>query len=281
LQSTNPDNEIVVYFPFQDILHTCNVDKDILLTINVHNPEVWFYNTEFQKTLSILKDNGFGYDYISDLQLINSNATESGLKTINNTYKTLIVPKCEYIPISTMEKLTALSKAGVPIIFLENLPEKYSGYSPAQESAVLLEGIKQQIQGSSVANLKIINLDKLSGQLAAWKNKQEELALHKLDFIRKKDDSGCIYFISNLNSGKDINSYIPIATNSKEYIFYNPLTGKKGKAEVKKAGNENSVLLQLKQGQSLFLFANSTKSNLTEWEYTGQEKNKIRLSGNR
>ena len=280
LQSTNPDNEIAVYFPFQDILHTCNIDKDILLTINVHNPEVWFYNTEFQKTLSILKDNGFGYDYISDLQLINSNATEIGLKTINNTYKTLIVPKCEYIPISTMEKLVALSEAGVPIIFLDKLPMEHSGYNPAQESAVLLEEIKQQIQGASMSNLKIINFDKLPGQLAAWKNKQEELALHKLDFIRKKDDSGCIYFISNLNSGKDINSYIPVATNSKGYIFYNPLTGEKGKAAVKKAGNENSVLLQLKQGQSLFLFANSTKSDLPGWKYTGQRMNKIHLSGN-
>jgi len=80
LQSTNPDNEIAVYFPFQDILHNCNVDKDILLTINVHNLEVWFYGTEFQKTLSILKENGFGYDYISDLQLLESYPTNRGVK---------------------------------------------------------------------------------------------------------------------------------------------------------------------------------------------------------
>ena len=280
LQPTNPDNEIAVYFPFQDILHNCNVDKDILLTINVHNPEIWFYGTEFQKTLSILKDNGFGYDYISDLQLMKSNAMKGGLKTINNTYKTLIIPKCEYIPIRTLEKLAVLSKAGVPIIFLKNLPEKYSGYSPTEESAVLLEEIKQQILDSSLGNLKIINLDKLSDQLAAWKNKQEELALHKLDFIRKKDQNRCIYFISNLNSGKDINSYIPIATNSRNYFFYNPVTGEKGLAEVKKENNENAILLQLKQGQSIFLLAGNEKSKLPKWEYTGQMKNKFFISGN-
>lgn len=280
LQSTNPDNEIAVYFPFQDILHTCNIDQDILLTINVHNPQVWFYNSEFQKTLSILKDNGFGYDYISDSQLLESNPTKGGVKVLKHTFKTLIVPKCEYIPIRTMEKLAALSKAGVPIIFLDRLPEKCSGYNSSnQESTVLLEEIKQQLQEASMSNLKIIDSDKLSGQLAIWKNKQEELALHELDFIRKKDNSGCVYFISNLNSGEDINNYIPIATDSKEYIFYNPMTGEKGKAAVKKEGDKNSVLLQLKQGQSLFLFANSTKSNLTDWEYIGQTKNKIRLSG--
>ncbi len=280
LQSTNPDNEIAVYFPFQDILHNCNVNKDILLTINVHNPEVWFYGTEFQKTLSLLKENGFGYDYISDSQLLESNPTKGGLKTPNHTFKTLIVPKCEYIPTSTMEKLAALSKAGVPIVFLNRLPEKHSGYNPTQESAVLLEEIKQQIQDASLSNLKIIDLDKLSGQLATWKNKQEELALHELDFIRKKDDSGCVYFISNFNSGKDINSYIPIATNSKEYILYNPMTEEKGKAAVKKTGDMNAVLLQLKQGQSLFLFARNGKSSLPKWEYIGQRKNKVRLSGN-
>ena len=179
-----------------------------------------------------------------------------------------------------MEKLAALSKAGASIVFLNKLPDKHSGYNPSQESTVLLEEIKQQIRGGSLSNLKVIDLDKLSDQLVTWGNKREELALHDLDFIRKKDDSGCAYFISNFNSGKDINNYIPIATDSKEYILYNPMTGEKGKAAVKKVGDMNTVLLQLKQGQSIFLFAKSIKSNLTDWKYIGQRINKIRLSGN-
>ena len=184
------------------------------------------------------------------------------------------------MPLKTIQKLTEFLKTGTNIIFIDDLPEKYSGYCKTQESQVSFEGIKQELQSSAFPNLKILNTDKLSSQLETWENKQEKIASHKLDFIRKKSDNGYTYFISNLNSGKDINSYIPIGTKSKDYVFYNPMTGEKGKAKIKKSGKDISVLLQLKQGQSLFLFAKNDSENLPEWEYAGQEKNRFPISGN-
>jgi len=172
LQSTNPDNEIVVYFPFQDILHNYSVQKDILLTINVHNQKEWFANSEFRKTLTELKNNGFGYDYISDLQLINSSVTGSDLKTTGNKYKTLIVPKCEYMPLKTIQELTGLAESGFNIIFIEGLPETYSGYCKTQQSQVLFKETKQKLKASVLPNLRILNIDKLSPQLETWGNKQ-------------------------------------------------------------------------------------------------------------
>lgn len=279
LQSTKPDNEIAVYFPFQDILHTSNVNKDILLNITVHNPEVWFYNTEFQNTLSLLKDHGFGYDYISDSQLLGSSAMKDGLKTTNHTFKTLIVPKCGFMPLETFQKLAGLIKEGVHIIFLEDLPKQYSGHSTESNTTVFMDEIKGEVWNSSLPNIRILNKDKLSVQLTEWENRLEKMAMHKLDFIRKRDKNGSVYFISNLNSGKDINSYIPIGTNSKNYIFYNPMTGEKGLAEVRNENNENAILLQLKQGASIFLFAGEANSKLPKWEYTGQMKDRFSISG--
>jgi hypothetical protein len=279
LQSTKPDNEIAVYFPYQDILHTANVDVDILLNITVHNPKVWFYNTEFQNTLSLLKDHGFGYDYISDSQLLESSAMKDGLKTTNHTFKTLIVPKCAYMPFETFQKLAGLIKEGVHVIFLEDLPKHYSGRSTEPNATVFMNEIKGEIRNSNLPNIRILNKDKLSVQLVEWKNRQEKMALHKLDFIRKRDENGSVYFISNLNSGENIISYISIGTNSKDYIFYNPMTGEKGLAEVRNENNENAVLLQLKQGASIFLFAGEAKSKLPRWEYTGQMKKRFSIPG--
>jgi len=280
LQLTEPDNEIAVYFPFQDILHNCNVEKDILLTINVHNSEIWLLNSEFQKTLTCLKNNGFEYDYISDSQLLNSSASGSDLRTAGNKYKTLVVPKCQHMPLMTVQKLAELAENGVDIIFINNFPETYSGFCKTQKSMISFEEIQHKLQGSDLPNLKIIDIGKLSPLLIEWENKQEKLASYELDFIRKKDNNGYAYFISNLNSGNNVNSYIPIGSNSKEYIFFNPMTGEKGKAKIKKSGKENSVLLQLKQGQSLFLFASSNNANLPKWKYYGQEKSRFHISGN-
>jgi hypothetical protein len=279
LQSTKPDNEIAVYFPFQDILHTSDVNMDILLRITVHNPEVWFYNTEFHKTLLHLRDHGFGYDYISDAQLQDSHSEGGGLKTLNHAFKTLIVPKCAYMPLETIRKLAVLINEGVHIIFLEDLPKEYSGHNTETNAAVFMDEIKGEIRNSNLSNIRILNKDKLSVQLTEWENSQEKMALHKLDFIRKRDENGSVYFISNLNSGENINSYIPIGTNSNDYVFYNPMTGEKGLAEVRNENNENAILLQLKQGASIFLFAGEVKSKLPKWEYTGQMKDRFSIPG--
>lgn len=279
LQSAKPDNEIAVYFPFQDILHTSNVDKDILLNITVHNPEAWFYNTEFHKTLLQLRETGFGYDYISDTQLQVSHSEGGGLKTLNHTFKTLIVPRCTYIPLKTFQKLTGLIKEGVHVIFLEDLPQEYSGRSTDQNAVVLMNQLKREIRNSGLPNIRILGKDKLSIQLAEWGNRQEKMAMLELDFIRTRDENGSIYFISNLNSGEDINSYISIGTNSKDYIFYDPMTGDQGFAEVRNENNENAVLFQLKQGESIFLFAGEVKSKVRKWEYSGQMKDRLSIPG--
>lgn len=280
LQSTNPDNEIVVYFPFQDILHNCNLKNDISIAINVHNVKEWLFDSEFQKTILGLKNKGFSYDFISDLQLINSKTKGNELVTTGNKYKTLIVPKCEYIPLKTIQKIAELAINGVNIIFIEDLPEKYSGYSKNQKSQISFEKAQQKLYSLSKSNMKIINTNELSSQLVQWENKQEKLALYGLDYIRKKDEAGYIYFISNMNSGKEINRYIPVSIINKEYVLYNPLTGVKGIAKTKKSDNSISVFMQLKQGQSLFLFANNKKENSPFWNYTGIEKKRIPVSGN-
>ncbi|MCF6358927.1 MAG: hypothetical protein L3J54_14090, partial [Draconibacterium sp.] len=279
LQSTKPDNEIVVYYPFQDILHNFGVQDNMLLTINVHNEEEWFEGSNFQKTLAELKNNGFGYNYISDLQLLNSSSDGSGIATKGNKYKTLIVPKCEYIPLNTIKKITELIESGTKIIFIEELPKTYSGYGKTNQTKISFGEIKQKIKNSVVPNLEILNFNKLSSQLKIWGNKQEMLAKYNLDFIRKRDDAGYVYLISNLNSGKDINEYINIGTKNTNYVFYNPMTGEKGRAKTKKAEKGVSVLMQLKRGQSLFLFAKNKKENLLEWKYSGTEKNRFTISG--
>jgi hypothetical protein len=201
------------------------------------------------------------------------------LKTEGNDYKTIVVPACEYIPVQTLNKLNTLAKSGTHIVFIDKLPETYSGYSEYLQSGISFKNIRQELTNSGVTNLKIIALDQLPRCLRDWENKQEKLAFFGLDFIRKADNGNYVYFISNLNSGKDINCYVPIGSEGRIYILYDPMTGERGKARPLNNGNGISVLLQLKQGQSIFLFAGSDNENLPDWKYTGSEKSRLFITG--
>ncbi len=281
LQSSSPDNEIVVYFPFQDVLHNFNVHKDILLSITVHNQEEWLAGSEFKKVLTALRDNGFGYDYISDLQLLESDAEGQCLKTAGNKYKTLLVPQCGHMPLETIQKLSELAEKGVNIVFVKDLPKTYSGYCKTGDTQIAFEKTKQNLKNAKLPNLKISDMDVLPSQLEKGRCKREGLASsYNLDFIRERDCDGHVYFISNLNSGEYINSYIPIATQANEYVIYDPMTGEEGRAKVKKHEDSTSVWIQLKQGQSVFLFAHEKEGAVPQWKYTMKEKGRSSIEGN-
>lgn len=280
LQSSKSDNEIIVYYPFQDILHNFDIQKDILLTINVHNEEEWLAQSEFKKVLAELKKNGFEYDYISDLQLTDSKAEGKSIKTSGNKYKILIVPKCEYMPVETIQKLSGFAEKGVNIVFVDELPETFSGYSQTEQTPILFEKVKQSLKNAGLSNLRIINRDKLSSQLELMGAKKEELASFNLDFIRKIHGNGHVYFISNLNSGNYIDEYVSLGSTGGEYVFYDPMTGEKGRAKVKKNDKSSSVWIQLKQGQSLFLFAHENEENIKDWKYIKKEEHRFFISGN-
>ena len=278
LQQTTPDNEILVYFPFQDILHTLDPHQ-LIKQITVHNAGEWYGDTEFQKTLLTLRKNGFGYDYISDRQLHEATGNEKGIKTSGHSYKTLIVPRCTYMPVQTLEKLQKMIQKGVNILFIDQLPETLSGYDGEQTKSPRFVKTKNELMEITLPNLRVATHNELSGHLSNWGLKQEDLARHQLDFIRKKNMQGGVYFIANLNSGKEIDDFIPVATDGADYVLYDPLTGKKGKAKIQAAGNQNEVYIQLKQGESVFLFVNKKQQNFPEWKYTGKEIKKYPVEG--
>jgi hypothetical protein len=66
LQSTRPDNDILVYWPIHDFWQDANgLRKDL----QVHNSREWLDKTDFGLTAKWLDEHGYTFDYISDRQL--------------------------------------------------------------------------------------------------------------------------------------------------------------------------------------------------------------------
>ncbi len=116
LQSGAPDNDVALYWPIYDIWHDSD-PKKMQQMLTVHHTE-WLTDSSCGKTAEWLKDNGYGFDYISDRQL---------RADLSKPYQAVVVPKTEHMPLATLKKLFALADGGQPVIFLDQLPTDVPG----------------------------------------------------------------------------------------------------------------------------------------------------------
>jgi hypothetical protein len=82
-----------------------------------------FENTAFRRNTETMLAKGYTFDYISDAQIKKLTVDNGKLKTEGNAvYKTIVIPRCRYIPISTIQKVFELADAGARVIFTEGFP---------------------------------------------------------------------------------------------------------------------------------------------------------------
>ncbi len=123
LQAGTPDNDILVYWPVDDLWH----DTDGLAkTMTVHHTE-WIVNQPMGQTARWLWDRGYAFDYISDRQLRDAREAGDWVLTRGGKYRAVLVPPCEHIPVDTLRKLLALAHAGATVIFEDQLPDDVPG----------------------------------------------------------------------------------------------------------------------------------------------------------
>ena len=73
-----------------------------------------------------------------------------------------------------------------------------------------------------------------------------------LQFIRRKNDEGYHYFISALKH-QDTDTWITLHEPANTVVFFDPMTGKIGKAMTKEENGQTKVRIQLKSGESIIL----------------------------
>lgn len=223
LQPATPDNDILLYFPIDDIW-TKSVNTDLLLLLDVHHYEDWFSQTSFGKVAKQLWDNGHTFDYISDKQIAEIKVDEGqGFIADNSRYKTIVVPSMEYIPAATLARLEELSGQGLKIIFVDQIAENYPGYASNRlknEKAVPQETLLSRNQNFQLTKNILEYLKELEIQ-------NESIKIQGLDFIRKKTEDGYLYFVTNLSAEK-VSDSLSLAVDYSSVIITDPLTNAKG-----------------------------------------------------
>lgn len=259
LQWGRPDNDLLVYWPVQDSWH--QQQGHLLYPFEIGQMPEWLAPTSFYRVCEKMIEKGYGLDFISDRYLLQTRVQNRLLKTPGATYKALVIPACTFVPEKTMKAILALAKNGAKIIFVDHLPREVPGFHHLQQRRKIFDRLLQKIPFPSVFSA---NKQQVfgKGQLIAGRDPNALLAICKipreslvdqgLRYIRRKNEEGYHYFLSNLQA-KGVDGWVALSVNATSAVIFDPYTGTSGIAQIRKAGTHTEVYLQLKPGQSLVL----------------------------
>ncbi len=265
LQDGEPDNEILLYWPIYDTWATKG--RSNYLAFEIHSSETWLNPTSFNALARQLKSKGYDFDYISDRYISESKVVNGLIKTPGTTYKTLIVPSCHYMPIETLSKLAKLISEGANVIFMDQLPVDVPGLGNLDQRRNEFKQVISTLQSPSFEEANVLQLGK--GKFITGRNldkllpycdlSHETLSSEGLRYIRRKNDTGFHYFISNLGD-TEVKRWITLGVSAKSIGLFDPLTGVSGVTNVRTENNKTQVFLHLKPGQSIIVktFTSST-----------------------
>lgn len=244
-QTTEPDNDVLLYFPIFDRFSDYN--NVMLEHFDAISPR--FNGSPFKTGAQTMLDRGYGFDFISDLQ-INKAAVNDGLiKTGRATsYKTIVLPGCKYIPLLTFRSILSLAEKGATVIILGNLPEDVSGWSDLDSNReefnnlierlnfkeTVAKNIKQSVAGTG----RILIGTDIDQLLAFAGIRRELMSDDGLRFSRRTGKSGSLYFILN-QTNKKFDGWISLGVKGKTSALFNPMNGKYGLASSRLSATGN------------------------------------------
>lgn len=248
LQNSEPDNDILVYFPIHDLWSTPAKSGGGVHLLEVHHVDRWLLGLPFGKLTEKLLREGYTFDFVSDRQLTRLQVDKDGkVNSGNARYKTILVPVSTYMPRQTLDELTRLANGGAKIVFEMHMPDQVTGYfSHDDQQKMFLQQLSKLKTYPTVQVgpdiRKMLEVNQIS---------REELAAKGLTFIRKREKNGkTLYFVSNLGN-EFREGWVRVAKNI-TVKKYDPLFGESSVAHRSVQGKWE-VYLTLLPGQSCFL----------------------------
>jgi hypothetical protein len=259
LQAGKPANDVLLYLPQYDAYQRPG-NKALLQHFD--GIEHGFKGMPVEATSELLLKQGFGYDFISDKQVQQVQASGAGLRTSGGAqYRTILVPAARTMPLETWQHLVTLAQAGGTVVVQDALPTDVPGLGDLPRRQAAFKKLVAQLQFKPVAGGQRATVGKgafLLGtdvaQLLAQAGVQRETLVDSgLQCERRRTAGGHTYFLANW-SDKPVNAWVPLATAAKVANLYDPMTGQLGAAAMRQsAQGRPEVYVQLAPGGSCLL----------------------------
>ncbi|HVZ63869.1 MAG TPA: glycosyl hydrolase [Lacunisphaera sp.] len=269
LQAGRPDNDVLVYWPFEDVIDR---PDGLMHQYGVHD-RAWLEGSAFQRITTNLLRAGYSPDYVSDTQVQSTRVAGRALVTPGGTrYRALVIPATRRMPVKTLQHLLALKQAGGAVIF-EAPPEDVPGLGHLEERRAQFKEAREALD--RIGRLT----DDVLAELDYHGATCEPAAAAGLDFVRRARDGGHDYFLANLGN-KPFADWLILGTPLRAAVFTDPLTGRVGRAAVRTQANAQ-VYLQLAPGESILLrtFEAGEPGAIAPWAYAAPTGPAVPLAG--
>ena len=282
LQRGKPDNDILLYWPIEDIWD--NADG-LMKQLAVHDVK-WLTEQPVGKLAQQLIDGGYSFDYVSDAQLQQTRAEDHRLVTPGGAYKILLVPTTRRMPVETLTQMVELGRAGARICFI-SLPQDVPGLGQLEVRRATFNDLLRQLR-TLVADKRLAVWSPTgpgiempyTGLLELAAVTREPIADAGIRAIRRATANGHDYFFANL-TGKPVDGWVTLGSATEHATILDPLTGVAGAAALKPGpAGKARVYLQLAPGESVLvrtLTHDSAETRLAPWPYREQTGQPIAL----
>ncbi len=270
LQQGMADNDILIYFPIFD--RYAGQGRGMLEHFDAVSPA--FDGSPFKTAIETMIEKGYSFDYISDLQLTNTEFYADHLETEGNSYRTLVLPGCKYIPIETFTQILSLANEGARIVVLGDLPASVAGLADFEEKQSVFERLKAGITFSGTNNPDVMKATFGNGSIVLGNDldellsftgiKRETMTDSGLKFVRRFNPSGYTYFILN-NEDKAFEGWLPLTVAASSAGIFNPQSGISGVAKSRiTASGQFESYIRLNPGESIILntYGSAVKGSL-------------------
>ncbi|MDR2086091.1 MAG: glycosyl hydrolase family 2 [Dysgonamonadaceae bacterium] len=271
LQSGRPDNDFLLYFPVYDIWHEERGNYYTVFSVHDMRDRL----PEFGKAVEKIRTCGFDSDYISDRFLQTCTVENGRLKTEGGSlYKALILPSVKRIPLETLSRIYELAQEGATVIFAGNYPSDVPGLFRLEERRKTFAALTTRLR-SEPAVIEIPDFTPLQSLFSPYK--ESFITGFAGQMIRRKHDEGHLYFFSMLQNNP-VNHWVGLGTPAASAVFFDPMTGKHGKARLRNNNGVTEVFMQLQPGESIILKTFTDKNVQAEnWLYYQPTGNKWTL----
>jgi len=286
LQTGRPDNQILLYFPIFD--RYADYGRGMLEHFDAISPA--FNGTSFKTGADLMLAKGYSFDYISDLQLKNTETDQGELMTEGNNYQTLVLPGCKYIPVETFTHILMLVNKGAKIIIYGDMPENIAGWADIDAKNEVFNQLKNGINFSQTNNPEVVRSAYGKGSILMGKDlnqllsfagiKRETMADSKISYVRRETKTGFTYFIHN-SSDKPFDGWLPVQAKASSAAIFNPMTEQFGTAKIRSsAGGATEVYARLMPGESLVLSAYNSEISGKPYSFFDPLSGSTELTGN-
>ncbi|MGB8191217.1 MAG: glycosyl hydrolase [Chitinophagaceae bacterium] len=282
LQAGKPDNDVLVYYPIVDRYSQTGGP----LLQHFDGMERNFTGTDFEHVSKWMLENGYSFDFFSDRQLQKMTPLGSSIISGGNKYQTILLPANKFISEKSMQKLMDLAKAGAQIVVYKTMPADVPGLAQLESRRKLFQQLTASLSFSGDHKFKKAVVGKgafyvgedVDAMLTAAKARKEDLSAKGLQYIRRKNADGFIYFVNN-RTDKFFEGWVTLNATAKSVGLFDAMTAGNGLAKSRVNNGKKEVWLQLQPFGSIIMQGYNTPKTGAGYAYFEKAANPQSITG--